>query len=130
MKLNTFVRYNFLVDYYVPRIDTTNDVQVYVLGQEDLNVSIVSSRQQTTMFTKMGLEYGARLLNVRNPRGQQLFVTIVDNVPEQYPMHVHSNVPEVDVYGNIVGYRQVLREAQPSFEGIDLKEVESTQEVI
>lgn len=109
MQINTFVRYNFLVDLYVARLDTTNEVTVYVADELNMSVNIVSGRQQTIMFTQRAVEFGARLVNVRNPHGELLFQ--VDGV--SYDMHVHSNDPVIDVYGNIVGYRQVLREPQP-----------------
>lgn len=128
MKLNTFVKYNFLVDLYVPRLMIENETTVYALQARDFPVSIVSGRGQTTMFTRVGIEYGSRLLNVRNPRGILLFTVPDEGGPEQYDMHVHSNDPVVDVYGNIVGYRQVLREPQPALTNV--KELEPGEETL
>lgn len=122
MKVNTFVKYNFLADIWVIRNDPNNDVTSYYLLNSDMQVAMVSGRQSTTMFTRGGLEFGSRIKNVRNPRGQKLFAipTQPGVPPEEYDMHVHSNDPVIDVYGNIVGYRQVLRKPQPTI--TDIKE--------
>lgn len=121
MQINTLVRYNFTADYLVPRINTDNEVTVYVVDTLAMPVAIVSGRQQTIMFTKVGVEYGSKVQNVKNPRGILLFTVPSDTGIQQYDMYVHANDPVIDVYGNIVGYRQVLRAAQPVL--TDLKEL-------
>lgn len=113
MKLNTFVKYNFTADLYVPRSQNDSEGSILYEFQENIKCSIVSGRQQSSMFTSGPIEYGARLLEVKNPRGELIFFNIVDEAVEQYDIHVHSNEPVIDVYGNIVGYRQMLRRPQP-----------------
>lgn len=115
MIINTLLKYNFTADIYVPRIDINNSQTIYMLLPNNTNVrvNVVSGRTQTTMFTKDAVEYGARILQVRNPEGRLLFVEGGTNGEEEYQVHVHTVLPVVDIYGTITGYRSVLRRPQP-----------------
>ena len=123
MKINTMLKYDFVGDVYIPRIQSTGSETVYVLFAENQAVpmSIVSNRQTITMFTEKPVELGSRLLQVRNPEGRMLFVeglTGSQSGEEEYDVYVHAVLPVVDIYGTITGYRSTLRRPQPTLTNV------------
>lgn len=123
MIMNTMLKYDFIADIYVPRIDTRNSQTVYVLYPENTQMpsKIVSNRQTITMYTKGPLEMASRVLQVKNPEGRMLFVeglTGAVDGEEEYEVYVTAVLPVVDVFGTITGYRSTLRRLQPTLTNI------------
>ena len=79
--------------------------------------NVVGGRNQSYMQTPEPLPYAARIRNAVDQRGNLLF----EEGGESYDVFVNSNEPVIDIYGIVVGYRQLLRRTSPrvTITGID-----------
>jgi len=117
MKLNTFAKYQWTAELWMPTVlNDANGTIVYVFDR-NVSFNLANGTTQTYFYSKEPINYEGVIRKVRNPKGEAPF--LVEGVDTD--MYVTSSDPIVDIYGNVTGYKQIIRRNKPvTFRGVEL----------
>ena len=108
MKLNTFTKYRWTAELYLP-VQTENGQFIWEY-QRDVTFDLASGLAQTYVYSVEPLEWAAQLLNVTNSQGDRPYFVGDKNIE----MFVTYSSPVFDIYGGLTGYQQTIMRNKPN----------------